>query len=315
MCMLDSNAKPSRPNQLAALNWVSNPSRFMPHGLSGLLSIAIGLHLIFCHSLVGNLDPYTLNSTDGSVTISDVPCRVVAYAMATSWNALGGYRIVNKAPPNSRTSFKRCAILQICLSFYVLRFLPHMSRIQFGGSKNILQVLDGIVTTTSVMCTLSFLEAAIDLSKTSMILGQAIVIGVFGIMLLSFYPIQLSIQGEDWWRCIQDRYPIQASGMVAYIYIPATVTFSSILFGATLYQRKIISSNEFGVVTMLTILICLLSTVLSQEVHIPDVSTQRIYLPCQDPPAGSWEEKILIALDFSQYARSILTRFFGIKFG
>ena len=103
--------------------------------------------------------------------------------------------------------------------------------------------------------------------------------------------------------------------MVAFIYIPATVSFSLTLFGATLYQRKILSANEFGLASLLVIVGCLLAAVLSQEVHIPDVSTQRIYLPCLDPPAGSFEERVLHALDFSRYARAILTKCFGIKFG
>lgn len=34
--------------------------------------------------------------------------------------------------------------------------------------------------------------------------------------------------------------------MVAYIYVPATVTFSAMLFGATLWLRRIIGDLIFG---------------------------------------------------------------------
>ena len=311
--------KPSRLYQIASLNWRSNPSKAIPHGLSGLLSIALGAHLIFCHSLVGNLDPYTLDNTlDDGMTIQDIPFRVLFYAIASCWNAIGGYMIVNMAPPNSRLVFKTCAVLQLCLSYYVLRFLPHTSTFLTEMPNTIQQsvhILDVVVTITSVSCTLSFLGSVVDISrKQNIILGQSIGVGVLGILLLSVYPIQLSIQGEEWWKCIQNRYPMQASGMVAYIYIPATVTFSLILFGATMFQRKILSAEEFGIASMMIIFICLLATVLSQEIHIPYVSTQRIYLPCKDPPMDSFEGRVLDVLDFSLYARSILTRFLGIKF-
>lgn len=302
--------KIDRLGKTAALNWLSTPSRFMPHGLSGIISVLIGSQLIFCHSLVGKLNPYVQSNT--------FPFRVILYAVSTAWNALGGYRIVKLAPANVRPIFKKCALLQLCLSYYVIRFLPHTSSSSFSGHYIpilLLRVIDSLVTMTSVICTLSFFEAAIDISKKSIILGQAIMGGIFGILLLSVYPIQLSLQGEDWWTCIQDRYPLQASGMVAFIYIPATVTFSLILFGATLYQRKILSPVEFGITSLVLTGVCLLSAVLSQELHIPYISTQRIYLPCKDPLfPDSLEGKILHALDFSLYARSVLTFLFGVEF-
>lgn len=301
---------------MAGLNWLSSPSRAIPHGLSGVLAVIIGMHLIFC-SMVGNLHPYSVESVNRSMAICDVPWRVVAFALATCWNALGGYRIVNRAPPDARPTFRKCAILQVCLSYYILRFLPHTSRYQLGLShalENAVHAVDVIITATSVFCTLSFLEAVIQISRKSLILSIGVGSGIVGILLLSVYPIQLSLQGEAWWTCIQDRYPLQASGMVGYIYIPATVSFSLILFGATLFQRRILSATEFGIASTLIVVGCLLATVLSQEVHIPDVSTQRIYLPCNDPPADSFKGRMVIALDFSQYARSVLTYLFALEF-
>jgi hypothetical protein len=35
-----------------------------------------------------------------------------------------------------------------------------------------------------------------------------------------------------------------------------------------------------------------LATVLSQEVHIPFVSTQKLVIPCEAPEPGSWLELI-----------------------
>ena len=133
-------------------------------------------------------------------------------------------------------------------------------------------------------------------------------------MLLATYPIQLAILGQEWWDCIQERYPMQAPGMVAFIYVPATVTFSLILFGATLYQRGILSDVEFGLGATAIVMVCLVTTVLTQELHIPDVSTQRIYLPCEEPVRGTLEADIVKALDFSRYARVVLTSTLGVEF-
>ena len=53
---------------------------------------------------------------------------------------------------------------------------------------------------------------------------------------------------------------------------------------------------EFGIGTGVVVLVCLLATVLSQELFIPDVSTQRIYLPCSEPEIGTLEHDIVKTL-------------------
>ena len=99
-----------------------------------------------------------------------------------------------------------------------------------------------------------------------------------------------------------------------YIYILTTWAFASILFGATLWLRKIINDVEFGLGAMALSLLMVLITVLSQEVHIPSVSTQRLYIPCD--PGGGLNARFLPTgdllwvdrLDFSLFAQSILQR-------
>jgi len=48
--------------------------------------------------------------------------------------------------------------------------------------------------------------------------------------------------------------------------------------------------------------------VLMQEVYMPSVSTQRLYLPCPAPPTGSWRANLADALDTSALAQCILAR-------
>ena len=53
-------------------------------------------------------------------------------------------------------------------------------------------------------------------------------------------------RGQGWWECVQAAHPQQSVGMVAYIYVPATVTFSTMFFGATLWLRRIVGDLVFG---------------------------------------------------------------------
>jgi len=177
-----------------------------------------------------------------------------------------------------------------------------------------IQFIDCLLAITTVASTLSFTNVAIDFWKESRSIAISIMIGTLGILLLSVYPLQLALLGQDWWECIQKRYPAQGSGMVAFIYVPATVTFSLMLFGATLYSRKIISEAEFGLLSSFTIMVCLVGTVLSQELHIPYISTQRIYLPCHEPEFDTLEYFVVNLLDFSMYARTILSKLFQVNF-
>jgi hypothetical protein len=46
--------------------------------------------------------------------------------------------------------------------------------------------------------------------------------------------------------------------------------------------------------------------VLVQEVHIPVVSTQKLYIPCPAPERGSWAEWASVVFDTSVLAQSVL---------
>ena len=315
--------------KLKKLNWFSSPSRALPHGLTGIISIVSGIKLVV-RSLTGDLDVYSLtvnfsttSAHEGSASsiMNMIPLTLLIYATSTFANAMTGFRISHLAPLDGRDIFKSCAFLQICLSYYVLRFTPHFSAVFsfltqweeddnlktatiLGGMVRLVDVAFALVT---MVCILSFNIVAKDQwLKGSRVLGISVGFGTLGILLLTTYPLQLAIQGQEWWSCVQDRYPYQSSGMVAYIYLPATITFSLILFSATLFQRKIMSEIEFGIGLGAIILVCLLAAVLSQELFIPDASTQRIYLPCHEPKIGTLQYDIVKTLDFSRYARRLL---------
>ena len=143
--------------------------------------------------------------------------------------------------------------MQLCLSYFVMRFSPivRQTLISINTIDSMIQVLirtvDVTFTSTLVLCTLSFQQVAYDqwVQWNKKAIAVAISIGTFGILLLSTYPLHISIGGNEWWQCINDTYPRQDVGMIGYIYVPATVTFSLILFSATLYQRGILSRLGF----------------------------------------------------------------------
>jgi len=138
------------------------------------------------------------------------------------------------------------------------------------------------------------------------LLAAPVLIGCFAFLLLAGYPVQLALEGDSWWHCVQAAYPMQSVGMVGYIYVPATWTFAVMMFGATLHQRKVVGELPLGVVFLGLVLGTLLCTVLLQEVHIPVVSTQRLYLPCPAPPTGSWQALAAEKLDTSVLAQGAL---------
>lgn len=318
----------NRLKRFSNLRWSSSPSKLLPHGLHGIISVLLGLYLIFFHALRGDLEPYLLSSSQ-NFWINVQQLKVICYAVSTAFNAIGGYKIVGYSELSTQSIFRRCAVLQLCLVYYVIRFLPIFTEVlqQIESLKGS-EFLNSVVTLVPVVMryadicfmavlvaiTLSFLSVASNTASDSLVLANAVGIGTFGILLLSTYPVQLAIYGQEWLECVYVRYPMQGAGMVAFIYVPATVVFSLILFGATLYQRRIISAIEFGLISFAAVAFCLIATVLSQEAHIPYVSTQRIYMPCEEPSNGTFQYQMVHLLDFSQYARKILTSLFNMKF-
>ena len=130
--------------------------------------------------------------------------------------------------------------------------------------------------------------------------------------------------------------------MAAYIYVPTTWAFALMLFGGTLYNRKIIGDRALGGGFAGVTLATLLTTVIMQEVgkeplrvaraawprrvgmrshhvhvhvHVPvrrqvyypePASTQKLWIPCPAAPAGSWDAWAEGALDMSALAKSML---------
>mgnify|MGYP007078102851 CR=1 FL=1 len=270
---------------LVRLHWAA-PSRAFPHGLSGLLSVVSGAYLIAA-------------SLRGSLVAVSGPILGL-YVLSSMVNAAAGLAISGRAAKSYRSVFRSCSIFQLCLIYYCWRFSP-----SFPAGAPFVTVLDSVIGVLTVLGIASFTFTAVV--QLPLAIGVAVIFGSFALALLSGYPLQLGFLGQEWLECVQATYPKQGPAMVAYIYVPATWAFAVMLFGATLWIRKLIGDLALGGGFAGVVVVTLVSTVLMQEVHFPEpVSTQKLWLPCPAPPADSWSAWAVVHLDTSALARSAL---------
>ena len=275
---------------LSKLVWTR--PRGLPHGLSGACALVVGGCLLGC-ALAGELGPF----------VGAAPA-LHAYVVAAGANAVAGYRMAGRAPLVFQRLFRFTAAFQACLVYFCWRFSPAAAAL-VAPSRGVAVAAADATFAAGILLGLSAL-----LAETTRVYGGWLALpvwaGGFALALLAGYPVQLALGGDAWWECVTAAYPRQAEGMVAYIYVPATWAFAAILFGATLLIRKIVSPLIFGGVFLGLVMSVLVGTVLAQEVHIPAVSTQRLFLPCPAPAAGSRAAALVDALDTSVLAQSVL---------
>ena len=93
-----------------SLNW-SIPSKPLPHGINGMISVFVGAYVIIT-SLAGYLGH-----------ISN-PAILGIYMYSSFANALSGLIMANIAPVAFQNLFRACAVFQMCLVYFVGRFSP-----------------------------------------------------------------------------------------------------------------------------------------------------------------------------------------------
>jgi len=290
--------------RLGGLRWLT-PRKAFPHGMSGIVSLSSGAVLVM-RALFG--------------AVNDVPGLLVGvYVLATVMNAIAGDLVSNSAPKSARTPFKLAARLQIALCWFIARFYlsgaSSSESISNEAVHDFERAMDfafaiGIVGSVFFLAYISFKRVAVTNGKA---VATSIFVGCLSLLLLSGYPLQLAFGGEKWYKCVREDYPLQRLGFVFYVYIPATFSFGAMLFGATLLNRGVISNFFFGSFFVGLIVATLFSTVLMQEVHIPFVSTQKLFLICPSPDEGTLMHYLTEALDTSRLAQTVLS-IFGFGF-
>eukprot|EP00400_MALV-I_sp_L67-5_P001299 gene1299-275_t len=265
--------------RLYGLKWWT-PIKMLPHGMFGALVFFLGL-FITIGSLIGRPVDQFWNA----------PFGVLAFL-----NALGGIILADKSADGDR--FRMAGSVQLALAWVVLRFDQSADFVPLA------QVLDVIATCLMFGAELTIWSVSSVVESSAMKI--AIRVGVIGLAALSIYPVHFALNGNVWMDCVVNRWPHQRRAFLQYVFIPATWMLATMLFGATLRRRKIINDRQFGIYFGLGVGLTVLANVMMQEVHIPFVSTQKLYMPCPEPPAGTWKRWASTVFDLSPPAQRVI---------
>lgn len=289
-----STCPPSSPvrrrSWLAGLRW-RTPFRPLPHGILGVASLSLGSLLV-------------LGSLFGRHELLESGWALPAYVLFTASNAVAGMLLARRIRSWKGVLFALTSVVQLCMLWCAWRFRPRA--LDAGAQRPFERVLDLAAGFGLLAINLAFLAFAGRVASEHPGAGVAVCGGSFGLALLSCYPVHLALSGDEWITCVVDRYPKQLQGLSGYVYVPATFMFAAMMFGATLLDRKLISGLQFGQIFGGGVGSVILTTVLSQELHIPFVSTQRIILPCPEAAPGSLLDVLVRRFDTSILAQTVL---------
>ena len=336
------HSPPKTTNLLTAmatkLNWTSLPSRGLPHGLTGILVVLLGGYLSWC-AIVGDLGPYGLGPNQHYYTYTytlsskhhqypqqqqqqqQPPSKVFVikyvlylFLIVSFINSTSGIMLAPKSTKMAQPIFRRGGITVICLVYYSMRFLPecyvHLHAIQ----PILLRALDIVFGILIAGATMSFFIVAYSMYPESKAISLAVATGSLGMLTFSAYPIQLFLFGNEWFECIvQTQHALQGVAMTAYIYVPSITVFSLCSFLPTLHSRKMITDVQLGLTFFLAVVGIVVVAVMSQELVVPDVSTQKLYIPCivPTPKTNPVEYYIMDSLDVSKITRKFLRSVLG----
>jgi hypothetical protein len=266
-----------RLTDVRGLNFVS-PQRLRPHGLSGVVSVSLGLYFT-ARTLLGY-----------HATPSSPNCYVTLYALCGAVACLGALGLIKKAPSHTRIFFQMGALLQLGMLYFTYRFDSFPLFLHQSVPGVVAHCADVVMAGLMVSTVLVLIMATMadnDRGFASSGLKVATCCGIAAIGSLCGYPVQLAVQGASWLAKVYRWYPLQQVAFPYYVYIPATMGFNVIFFSATLHLRKLVSTKTFVGITLGFVFGTLIPTVVLQEVYIPRVSTQKLLI-FSPPVATSW---------------------------
>jgi hypothetical protein len=293
--MMMNTAKKSKSQRqwerFRKLKWDTPYPFAIPHGYAGLCSWICGSYLLYKSHVQSTLSVY------GTI----VPYQ---YVFFTVMNAVGGYLITYKASPQLRLAFKVGSVSQCVSCYYILRFLPSFyTRVPFP----LLQFMDRAMIIPFSFVNVGFLYGAYVIYKQRPLVAMATVIGAIATWTTYSYPINLLIDSH-WLECIMThRYPMEDIALVSYVYVPATLCFSAILFGATLLNHRIISDFTLGVIGSICIIGTVFVNLLIQEIQVTDITGLQIIMPCPAPEPGTWAHTFEVWTDSRNFFRTLLS--------
>ena len=275
----------------------------LPHGISGAVSLITGFLII-------------LGSLSGQYALLRSPWILYTYVISTAMNAVAGLILANTHGTKfTKRPFMSAGLLQLGMVWSVFRFRPEtlvMEAELFYGATRLLDIVFACLLVGNNIQIGAF---AVEMMHSGgpngdfKAIGVAVFASSFAAWLLSGYPIQMAYGGEEWLECVEQVYPAQRFGFSGYVYVPASWAVGAMLFGASLLNRKIIDTATFALTFGVGVMSVVFITVISQEVHIPYVSTQKLIVPCPAPAEDSFYGKVVSAMDTSVAAQAFLRSF------
>jgi len=258
-----------------------------PHGLCGAVQLLIGVYLMK-HSLTGDLSPFL----SGSLLLP-------LYWICGITMSVGALRITNQAQKILRRIFKYSAVLQLVLIYFMYRFSwYHVAATD---------PLDKVMGPVFLLTVCSLVHSAYSLGGLFGLFAASLYLTMFTV---AGYVGPLTVYGQQYVDCLDEHFPMQSVGFVAYVFGPITTVYSLCIFMVTVVTRINIEKYgywravfTFGVPVFGIIAV----TVLVQEVFIPTTSTQRLIIFCPRPEPSSTADYIESVFNLSTVAQSTLS--------
>lgn len=270
-----------------SLHWFT-PKGSIPHGFCGLVASITGYGMLFQALLIGPDRPY-------GIDIHGPTPKFLYYVFLASLVlcALGGLMLRKNAIKEYQAPFIMAGIGQIALCWFGFRLGRDETRIYSLWAS----MMDKACALFLIFASLSFPALGWRLVPFHMYIVLCLCFVALNTTL--FHPYQLAYWGTPWFECLTDKYPWQVSTMASYIFIPTCLNFAQVIFGATLYIRKIVDSVWFGIIYFPLVISFQIVAILLMEYYATQVSTQKFIVVCHDSPSefDLWIER---KLDVSQ---------------
>ena len=212
--------------------------------------------------------------TAASILWGETKKETSAYLLSTLANAWSGARA---AAGGDAEAFRACAAMQACFVYTTWRIGTKSPPHRCVDAANLIATL--------LLSSRLVILAAGDARRG---VRAGVAAGLAALAPTLAYPAQFAVGGQEWWeKCVLPRFPRQAEAMVAYIYVPLTCAFAWLLFAATLFRRRRISTWSAAP----CVLAVLAAAVVAQEVHLPEpASTQKLWISCDASSSSSAEQ-------------------------
>ena len=277
---------PTKLSKITKLNYLK--PRLSPHGLSGIIHLFLGLLLLF-DALKGDLSKFK----NGSILL-------ILYWISCITMCFGAIFIIKQAEPKFRFIFKYTAFIQLTLCYFSYRF-----SIYFDNNNND-KIIFYTQITDFIFGFLFILFVPILIIYSYLYLTISASLCYIALLSIEGYIIPITFYGQKYIDCVSEIFPLQNIGFVAYVFNAIITILSFCMFAVTLWLRKIINSKNAFPIFFIPIFSVLISTILMQEIFIPNLSTQRLIIFCPRPQSNSIKDQIESYFNISTLAQYTL---------